>query len=103
VGGRTEEAFCWSTSLISLLYSVLNCPLPFFILPLASWIADNLLGMVYFIWAIEPIRIVLLAIMGCLFSFLMLKVLLKPANSASSRSSLKTVLESQAATEHASI
>jgi hypothetical protein len=78
VGGRVKGAFYWGASMTALLYSVLNCPLPFFLLPLAPWITNSLLETVYFIWTVEYIRIVLLAILGCLFSFVILLVLLKP-------------------------
>jgi hypothetical protein len=77
IGGRVTGAFYWGASLIALLYSVLNCPLPFFLLPLSPWIANTLLGMVYFSWTFELIRIVLLAILGCLFSALMIIVIFK--------------------------
>jgi hypothetical protein len=77
IGGRVKETIYWGTSLIAVLYSVLNCPLPFFFLPLAPWIGNNLLWMVYTIWTVEPIRIVLLAILGCVFSVIMLLALLK--------------------------
>jgi hypothetical protein len=84
VGGRTKTAFYWGSSLTALVYSVLNCPLPFFFLPLAPWAANSLLEMVYYIWAIEPLRIVLLALLGCLFSLIIVVILLKSASSKSS-------------------
>ena len=57
VGGRVKRAFYWGASIVTLLYAVLNCPLPFFFLPLAPWIGNSLLGMVYAFWAAEPVRI----------------------------------------------
>lgn len=77
VRGRVKGAFYWGASFIALVYSVLNCPLPFFFLPLAPWITNTLLQTVYAMWGVEPLRIVLLAILGCLFSCVMLLVLLK--------------------------
>ncbi len=77
VGGRVKGVFYWGASFIALVYSVLNCPLPFFFLPLAPWMTDTLLQAVYVIWGVEPIRIVSLAILGCLFSCVMVLVLLK--------------------------
>ena len=77
VGGSVKGTLYWGASFIALLYSVLNCPLPFFLLPLSPWIAHTLLGMVYFSWTFESIRIVLLAILGCLFSALMIIVIFR--------------------------
>lgn len=77
VGGRVKEGFYWGASLVALLYSVLNCPLPFFFLPLAPRFGNDLLYVVYTIWTVEPIRIVLLAILGCAFSAIILLAMLK--------------------------
>jgi hypothetical protein len=49
----------------------------FLFLPLAPWIGNGLLGMVYFVWWLEPLRIVVLALLGCLFSLLLVMMLLK--------------------------
>ncbi len=77
VGGRVRSVFYWGASFVALLYSVLNCPLPFFFLPLAPWLGDNLLWLVYTLWTVEPVRIVVLALLGCLFSLLLVIMLLK--------------------------
>lgn len=47
------------------LFAVLNCPLPFFFLPLAPWATGGLLGVVHFVWCIELFRIVFLAVLVC--------------------------------------
>ena len=77
VAGRVKSAFYWGASMVALLYVFLNCPLPFFFLPLAPWYTNTLTGMVYAVWAIEPIRIMLLAILGCVFSILLVFILLR--------------------------
>ncbi len=64
VGGRIKWAFYWVASLIALLYSILNCPLPFFFLPLAPWMTSNLLGIVNETLTVEPLRIVILGNIG---------------------------------------
>jgi hypothetical protein len=76
VRGQIKSTFYWFASIVALLYSVLNCPLPFFFLPLTPWIKNGLLGAVYALWAIEPARIIALVVLGCLFSFLILYILL---------------------------
>lgn len=73
-GGRIKGALFWGASIVALLYAVLNCPLPFFFLPLTPWYTSTLLSMVYAVWAIEPVRIVLLASLGVLFSFLLVLI-----------------------------
>jgi hypothetical protein len=75
MGGRVKGAFYWGASLIALLYACLNCPLPFFFLPVAPWIGNSLVSNVNFILRFDPVRIGLLAIMGSLFSFLLLLIL----------------------------
>jgi hypothetical protein len=76
-GGHVKEIFYWGASFVALLYAVLNCPLPFFFLPLAPWHTNTLLGIVYAFWEIEIQRIVLLAILGVVFSVLMLAILFR--------------------------
>jgi hypothetical protein len=71
VTGRLRKSVFLGLSVFALLYAVLNCPLPFFFLPLAPWVTDTLLGMVYFIWSGESVRIAVLAISACLFSLLL--------------------------------
>jgi hypothetical protein len=77
VGGRVKEAFYWAASIVALLYAVLNCPLPFFFLPLAPRYTNILLDMVHAIWAVEPIRIVSLAVLGCVFSILLVFIIVQ--------------------------
>lgn len=77
VGEQVKGVYYWTASFVALLYVVLNCPLPFFFLPLAPWHTNTLLGMVYDFWKIDVQRILLLAILGLLFSILMLTILLK--------------------------
>jgi hypothetical protein len=75
IGGRIKPMFFWSISLIALLYATLNCPLPFFFLPLAPWGTTTLLGIANFMLSCEAIRISLLAFLGSAFSILLLIVL----------------------------
>lgn len=79
VGGQVEGAFYWIASFIGLLYAVLNCPFPFFFLPLAPWHANTLLGMVQAFWEIDVQRILLLTTLGLVFSILVILVLLRLA------------------------
>ncbi len=71
VSGRIGRALYWGISLAALLYAVLNCPLPFFFLPLVPWASGTLVGMVHFIWWVEPLRVVGLTVLGCVFSVLL--------------------------------
>ena len=71
VGGRVKRSLFWGASAVALLYSVLNCPLPFFFLPLAPWYSNSLLTMVNAIWTVEPVRIITLAVLGCIFSVIL--------------------------------
>jgi hypothetical protein len=77
VGGRVKVAFYWGASIAALLYAVLNCPLPFFFLPLAPWYTNTLLAMVYAVWTVFSVLIVLLAILGCVFSILLIFIVLQ--------------------------
>ena len=79
VGRRVKVAFYWAASIVALLYAVLNCPLPFFFLPLAPRYTNVLLDMVHAIWAVEPLRIVALALLGCIFSILLIVMLFQLA------------------------
>lgn len=79
-GGCLLGLFTYSVALQRL-----ELPTSFLFLPLAPWIADNLLGIVYAIGAIDPFRIVLSVIPGCLFSIPMLLILLKSTRSPSSK------------------
>jgi len=71
VTGRLRKNLFWGLSAFALLYAVLNCPLPFFFLPLAPWATDTLIGLVHFIWWGESVRHVVIAVSACLFSLLM--------------------------------
>ena len=79
VGGRVKGAFYWAASIVALLYAVLNCPLPFFFLPLAPHYDGILLDMVHAIWTVESLRIVALALLGCVFSILLVVMLFQLA------------------------
>jgi hypothetical protein len=72
VGSRVRRGFVWGVSLLALLYSVLNCPLPFFFLPLAPWLSNSLVGMVHFVWWVESLRVASLVALGLSFSLLLL-------------------------------
>jgi hypothetical protein len=85
VGGRVKEAFYWAASIVALLYAVLNCPLPFFFLPLAPRYTNILLGMVHAIWAVEPLRIVTLAVLGCVFSILLVFIIVQLSKTQGSK------------------
>lgn len=74
--GHVKRSLFWGVSAVALLYSVLNCPFPFFFLPLAPWYANSLLVMVHAIWAVEPFRITVLAVLGCIFSIILFLILL---------------------------
>lgn len=88
VGGRVKVAFYWAASIVALLYAVLNCPLPFFFLPLAPRYTNILLDMVHAIWAVEPLRIVTLAVLGCVFSILLVFIIAQLLKMQSSKNSL---------------
>jgi len=74
--GSVKGWLYWGASLIALLYSILNSPLPFFFLPLVPWLQDSLLTLVYAYGSFDQLRILLLAVLGSLFSLLMLLGLL---------------------------
>lgn len=77
ISGNIRRRVLWAISLFALLYAVLNCPLPFFFLPLSPWISNVLLDMVYFVWWVDALRIVLLAVLGCVFSAALLLLVLR--------------------------
>jgi hypothetical protein len=68
VVGKVRRAFYWGASLTALFYAFLNCPLPFFFLPMAPWMGNSLVSSVNFLLGIDQVRISLLAILGCGFS-----------------------------------
>jgi hypothetical protein len=68
VGGFMKKRIFWTASFAAFFYGILNCPLPFFFLPLATLLKEPLLEMVYAIWAFEPVKTVLLAGLGVAFS-----------------------------------
>ena len=77
VKGWVKVEYYWGASVVALLYSILNCPLPLFFLPLSPWVGNGLLEMMYTVWTIEPAIIASLIVLGFLFSLLMLLVALK--------------------------
>ncbi len=88
--GQVKAAYYWAASFVALLYAVLNCPLPFFFLPLAPWYTDTLLEMVYAFWKIETLRVLLTVVLGIIFSILMVLILLKLAKPLFTNKRLKT-------------
>ncbi len=76
-GKKVKGIYYWVASFVALLYAILNCPLPFFFLPLAPWYTKTLLGLVYAFWEIDFQRILLLIFLGTIFSILMLIILFK--------------------------
>jgi Gpi18-like mannosyltransferase len=74
--GKIKSPLFWSASILALIYACLNCPLPFFFLPMVPWIGNSLASTANFILSFESMRISLLAIIGCLFSLLLLLILL---------------------------
>ncbi|MCW3998711.1 MAG: hypothetical protein NWE93_00545 [Candidatus Bathyarchaeota archaeon] len=70
--GGVKKTFYWVLSLLALSYALLNCPLPFYFLPLAPWASGALLGGVYFFWWIEPLRVWALAALAVAFSAVLL-------------------------------
>lgn len=72
VVGRIRKAFVWAISIVALLYVFMNCPVPFFFLPLSPWLSGELVGLVHFVWWIEPVRLGLLVVLAAVFSLLML-------------------------------
>jgi hypothetical protein len=77
VGGNLKNTFYWGASLTALLYSVLNCPLPFYFLPLAPWAQNQLLSLTNMFLSAEYLRIIFLVVLGCIFSFLMFQSIIK--------------------------
>ncbi len=75
VGGKVKGSLFWGASILGLLYACLNCPLPFFFLPMAPWIGNSLVSSANFLLSFEPIRIGLLATIGCLFSLFLFLIL----------------------------
>lgn len=71
VAGYVRRKVFWGLSMLALFCAVLNCPLPFFFLPLAPWITDSLVGMVHVVWAIDFIRAEVLALAAMGFSLLL--------------------------------
>lgn len=71
VAGYVRRGVFWGLSLFALVYAVLNCPLPFFLLPLSPWVSDSLVGMVHFVWLIDFLRDEVLVLVALGFSFLL--------------------------------
>jgi hypothetical protein len=72
IAGRVKYTLFWGLSLVAFFYAIINCPFPFFFLPLAPLFPDTLLNLVHFTLSFEPLRISLLAILGCCFSVLLI-------------------------------
>jgi uncharacterized membrane protein len=70
VGNMRKTVFA-GLSALALVYAMLNCPLPFFFLPLTPGATNTLLGMVYFIWWQESTRVWVMGISACVFSLLL--------------------------------
>jgi hypothetical protein len=70
-----KSIYYWIITTLALLYSILNCPLPFFFLPLTPWLKNGLLDLVQLFMSLDVFRVVILAIIGCIFSALFLLVL----------------------------
>ena len=69
---KIKPSIYWGLSLIALLYSFLNCPLPFFFLALSPFATGSLSVIISGFLALDLIRIILLAVLGLLFSILLL-------------------------------
>jgi uncharacterized membrane protein len=71
VAGYIRRGVFWGLSTFALVYAVLNCPLPFFFLPLSPWLSDSLVGMVQFVWLIDFLRAEVLVLVAIGFSLLL--------------------------------
>jgi uncharacterized membrane protein len=76
VTSNVKKKYYWGVSFISLLYALINLPVPFFFLPLAQSIGGTLVQFAQFSLSCEPVRIALLILLGCLFSIFILLMLL---------------------------
>lgn len=73
--GHMNSSLYWGVSIIGLVYVFLNCPFPFFFLPLSPWYTDTLLSFVYAYWTIDSARIAIQAVLGCAFSGLLVFII----------------------------
>lgn len=71
VAGYIRRGVFWGLSTFALVYAVLNCPLPFFFLPLSPWLSDSLVGMVQFVWLIDFLKAGVLVLVAIGFSLLL--------------------------------
>jgi len=85
IGNRIKPVYFWAASIVALLYALLNLPFPFFFLPLAPWYTNSLVGMVHAFWAIESARIVTLSALGCIFSILLVLIIMNLMKTKDSR------------------
>jgi Gpi18-like mannosyltransferase len=69
---KMKCGYYWILSIIALLYSISNCPLPYFFLPLYPWASYGLTIFVGFIGYIDTIRLIALIVLGCMFSAVVL-------------------------------
>jgi len=74
IAGRVKGIHYWMVTLAALFYAIINCPLPFFFLSLTPWIGHGLVGMGQVSLSAELVRIVMLVMIGCLFSSLLLYI-----------------------------
>jgi hypothetical protein len=79
-GGKLRWFFYWGISSLALVYSLLNCPFPFYFLPLTPWATNSLLAIVHTLWVLEPVRILGLITIGCLFSAIIVLIVSKLIN-----------------------
>jgi hypothetical protein len=75
IHGKIKNLHYWGLSVIALLYAILNCPFPFFFLPLTPWGTNDLLNMANFMLSNETLRISLLSFSGLAFSVLLIMTL----------------------------
>jgi hypothetical protein len=71
VAGYIRRGVFWWLSTFALVYAVLNCPLPFFFLPLSPLLSDSLVGMVQFVWLLDFLRAEVLVLVAIGFSLLL--------------------------------
>jgi hypothetical protein len=75
--GHLKSWYYWIPSSIALAYSLLNCPLPLFLVPLYPWLGNSLLNSLQAIMAFDSLRVVSMIVLGCLFSVITLSMYCK--------------------------
>jgi Gpi18-like mannosyltransferase len=76
-GKKINSWLFYSVTFLALVYSLLNCPLPFFFLPLTPIASNTLLAVVHLVWALWPLRLFALIISGCCFSISILLIAIR--------------------------